>query len=123
MQMDAAEPYSPAELYSPPSSMPGSCALTPHAAAALHFWLSQGSISPHMQATHLHNMHTGMTDPASHHFPGNTHLQVMQQADLRLIILCKAAVAVGQYSAIQGGAPAQGCWLLGLATVYMGRML
>lgn len=62
LQADAQEPSSP-------PSMAGSCHLSPQAAAALHFWLSHSAVSPHMQATYLHNMHAGMTHP-SRAFPG-----------------------------------------------------
>lgn len=69
MQGAAHEPSSPL-------GMPGTCQLTPQAAAALHFWLNQTAASPHMQATYLHNMHAGMTDPG-HAFPGWPPVQLV----------------------------------------------
>lgn len=49
--------------------MPGP-QLTPHAAAALQFWLSQGALNPHAHATFLHNLHGPFAEPLGHHFSG-----------------------------------------------------
>lgn len=74
LQADAHEPLNV------PPNMPGSCHLSPQAAAALHFWLNHNAVSPHVQATYLHNMHAGMTDPG-HAFPGISCLPCYPRLD------------------------------------------
>lgn len=44
--------------------------LTPHAAAALQFWLSQGALNPHMHASYLHSLQGPLGEPLGHQFSG-----------------------------------------------------
>ena len=45
--------------------------LTPHAAAALQFWLSQGALNPHVHASYLHSLQLPFGEPLGHPFSGN----------------------------------------------------
>ena len=45
--------------------------LSPHAAAALQFWLSQGALNPHVHASYLHSLQGPFGEPLSHHFSGS----------------------------------------------------
>ena len=45
--------------------------LTPHAAAALQFWLSQGALNPHVHASYLHSLQGPFGEPLGHHFSGS----------------------------------------------------
>lgn len=47
--------------------MPG---LTPQAAMALQFWLTQGALNPNVHANFLHNLQAPFGDPRGHHMPG-----------------------------------------------------
>ena len=49
--------------------MPG-MGLTPHAAAALQFWLSQGALNPNVHANVLHNLQGSFGQPLCPHFAG-----------------------------------------------------
>lgn len=46
--------------------------LTPHAAAALQFWLSQGALNPHVHASYLHSLQRPFGEPLGHPFSGTT---------------------------------------------------
>ena len=45
--------------------------LSPHAAAALQFWLSQGALNPHVHASYLHSLQGPFGEPLGHHFSGS----------------------------------------------------
>ena len=47
--------------------------LTPHAAAALQFWLGQGALNPHVHASYLHSLPIG--EPLGLHFSGRASPQ------------------------------------------------
>lgn len=57
--------------------------LTPHAAAALQFWLSQGALNPHMHASYLHSLQGPFGEPLGHQFSG----RALQRASLILLLL------------------------------------
>ncbi|KAL3137159.1 GATA type transcriptional activator of nitrogen-regulated proteins [Trebouxia sp. C0010 RCD-2024] len=44
--------------------------LTPHAAAALQFWLTQGALNPHVHASYLHSLQSPFGNPLGHPFSG-----------------------------------------------------
>ena len=44
--------------------------LSPHAAAALQFWLGQGALNPHVHASYLHSLQGPFGEPLGHHFSG-----------------------------------------------------
>ncbi len=48
-------------------NMPG---LSPQAAAALQFWLTQGALNPNVHANFMHSLQGPFGNPMGHHFSG-----------------------------------------------------
>ena len=51
-------------------NLPG---LSPQAAAALQFWLTQGALNPNVHANFMHSLQGPFGNPMGHHFSGLLH--------------------------------------------------